>query len=91
MPKVSEALRAFLSARKTLANADLIDRWGVQMETQVNVAAGDGEPVGGKRTTWSNGTEVVQHPHPARTPTRSRRGRTTISPSPSPSTPRASA
>ena len=56
MPKVSEALRAFLSARKTLANADLIDRWGVQMETQVNVAAGDGEPVGGKRTTWSNGT-----------------------------------
>jgi len=57
MPKVSEALRAFLSARKTPANADLIDRWGVQMETQVNVAAGNGEPVGGKRSTWSNGTE----------------------------------
>ena len=27
------------------------------METQVNVAAGDGEPVAGKRSTWSNGTD----------------------------------
>ena len=27
MPLVSEALRNFLQARKTPANADLVDRW----------------------------------------------------------------
>ena len=27
------------------------------METQINVAAGDGEPVAGKRTTWSDGID----------------------------------
>jgi hypothetical protein len=58
MPKVSEALHAFLHARKTPANDDLIDRWGVHMETQLNVAAGDGEPVAGRRSTWSNGTDT---------------------------------
>ncbi|MEN6367676.1 MAG: primase-helicase family protein [Thermoguttaceae bacterium] len=55
MPKVTEALRAFLEARKTPANADLVARWGRNMETQVNVAAGNGEPVDGKRSTWSDG------------------------------------
>jgi len=55
MPKVTEALRRFLDARKTPANADLVARWGSHMETQVNVAAGDGEPVAGKRSTWSDG------------------------------------
>ena len=39
MPTVSEALCAFLQARKTPANADLVDRWSIALETQVNVAA----------------------------------------------------
>ena len=47
MPKVSEALSSFLRARATNANQDLVDRWGIHMETQMNVAAGDGEPVAG--------------------------------------------
>ena len=55
MPKVSEALYNFLQARKTAANADLVDRWSIGMEVQVNVAPGDGEPVAGKRSTWSDG------------------------------------
>ncbi len=55
MPKVSEAIYSFLHARKTPANADLVDRWAIGMETQVNVAPGDGEPVAGKRSTWSDG------------------------------------
>jgi len=55
MPKVSEAFHAFLHARQTPANADLVARWSIEMETQLNVAAGEGEPVAGKRTTWSDG------------------------------------
>jgi hypothetical protein len=51
MPKVSEALYNFLQARKTAANADLVGRWSIGMEVQVNVAPGDGEPVAGKRST----------------------------------------
>ena len=58
MPTVSEALHKFLQARKTPANADLIDRWSIAMETQLNVAVGDGEPVEGKRSTFSNGTDT---------------------------------
>ena len=58
MPTVSEALSKFLHARKTAANTDLIERWSIAMETQVNVAAGDGEPVPDKRSTWSNGTDT---------------------------------
>ena len=58
MPTVSEALYKFLSARKTPANADLIARWASRMETQVNVAVGDGEPVAGKRSTFTNGTDT---------------------------------
>ena len=57
MPQVSEALCNFLHARKTPTNADLIDRWSIDMETQVNVAAGNGEPVAGKRSTWSDGID----------------------------------
>ena len=48
MPTVSEALGKFLNARQTPANADLIARWSMAMETQVNVAVGDGEPVAGE-------------------------------------------
>ena len=58
MPKVSEALDNFLRARQLPANGDLIARWGVHMETQVNVAAGDGEPVAGKRSTFCNGADT---------------------------------
>jgi hypothetical protein len=58
MPTVSEALHKFLHARKTPANADLIDGWSIAMETQLNVAVGDGEPVEGKRSTFSNGTDT---------------------------------
>ena len=67
MSMVSETLHAFLQARKTPANADLVDRWSRAMETQVNVAQGNGEPVAGKRNTWSNenGTDIW---HPIRIP-----------------------
>jgi hypothetical protein len=58
MPLVSEALCNFLHARKTPANADLVDRWSIAMETQVNVLAADGEPVAGKRSTWTNGSDT---------------------------------
>ncbi|MGD0901175.1 MAG: hypothetical protein ABR915_25380 [Thermoguttaceae bacterium] len=58
MPLASEAIRSFLQARKTPANADLVDRWSLAMETQVNVLAGDGEPVAGKKSTWSNGSDT---------------------------------
>jgi len=54
---VSESIRTFLQARQTEANADLVARWSLDYETQVNVAAGTGEPVAGKRSTWSNGTD----------------------------------
>ena len=58
MPLVSEALRSFLHARKTPANADLVDRCSIDMEVQVNVMAGDGEPVAGKKSTWTNGSDT---------------------------------
>jgi hypothetical protein len=53
--KVTEAIKVFLNARKLPANADLVARWSACMETQLNVAAGNGEPVEGKRTTYSDG------------------------------------
>ena len=65
MPQVSEALHSFLQARKTPANADLVNRWSLAMETQVNVIAGDGELVAGKKSTWSNGGDTWYNiPHP---------------------------
>ena len=53
--KVTEAIQVFLKARNLPSNADLVARWSPAMETQVNVAAGNGEAVEGKRTTWSDG------------------------------------
>ena len=53
--KVTEAIKVFLEAQKLPANSDLIARWTLALETQLNVAAGDGEPVEGKRTTYSDG------------------------------------
>jgi hypothetical protein len=55
MPKVSQSLADFLNARKTRANADLIERWSVDMETQVNVSSEGGTPVDGKRSTYTDG------------------------------------
>jgi hypothetical protein len=70
MTQVSEALGLFLNARKMPANADLIERWSPAMETQCNAAQGDGEPVAGKRSTWTNGCETwwsIRIPHDAAT------------------------
>lgn len=61
MPTVSESLNNFLHARATSANADLIEKWYIGMETQVLVSAGNGEPVAGKRNTWSDGLETWHH------------------------------
>lgn len=56
MPKVTEAVCSFLRARRSSHNGpDLVDRWTSAMETQVNVAAGKGEPVAGKRNTFTDG------------------------------------
>ena len=68
--KLSESLHKFLNARKTAANTDLIDRWAIGMETQVNVRAANGEPVSGKRTTFSDGINTwwnIRIPHGADT------------------------
>jgi hypothetical protein len=53
--RVTQAIQVFLNARQLPANADLVARWSSAHETQVNVAAGNGEPVEGKRTTYSDG------------------------------------
>ena len=53
--KVTQAIKVFLNNTKLPANADLVARWSSSLETQVNVAAGNGEPVEGKRTTYSDG------------------------------------
>lgn len=56
MPKVTQAIQLFLNAKKATHNgADLLARWTPYMETQINVSAGLGEPVEGKRNTWSDG------------------------------------
>ena len=56
--KVTESILAFLQARKTDFNSDLVDRIAThwpQLECQVNVAADEGEPVAGKRSTYTDG------------------------------------
>jgi len=59
MPKVTEAIQNFLRARRTAHNGpDLLDRILAHpgaMEIQVNVAADNGEPVDGKRSTYTDG------------------------------------
>lgn len=56
---ITKALVDFLKARREAhPGKDLLDKYlehGTNMETQVNVAAGDGEPVHGKRATWTDG------------------------------------
>jgi len=56
MPKVTEAIQSFLRTRRETHNApELLDRWTPFMETQVNMAADNGEPVDGKRSTYTDG------------------------------------
>ena len=55
-PSVIESLTNFLAARRETHNdATLLDQWCPDMETQVNVSAGDGWPVDGKRSTYTDG------------------------------------
>jgi hypothetical protein len=64
MPTVTEAITHFLTAKlESHPGRDLLERYlsyggPSVMETQMNVAAGDGEPVEGRRNTWTNGTET---------------------------------
>ena len=58
MPTAIESLRSFLQARRVTHNGpDLLDHWTPAMETQVNVAAGKGDPVAGKRNTFTDGID----------------------------------
>jgi len=56
---ITKAIVDFLKARRAdHPGQDLLDRYlehGTDMETQLNVAAGNGEPVHGKRATWTDG------------------------------------
>jgi len=65
MPTVTEGLRRFLAARPDLPGADLIERYlhlgPKNLETQVNVAADDGDPVEGRRNTWTDGLSTWFH------------------------------
>ncbi|MBN1911684.1 MAG: AAA family ATPase [Pirellulales bacterium] len=55
MVKVSQALDNLFQARKTANNADLVERWSIEMETQTNSAQDEGKPVDGKRHTFTDG------------------------------------
>lgn len=59
MPKVTEAIYNFIRARRAVHNGpDLLDRilrHPGAMELQVNVAADNGEPVNGRRNTYTDG------------------------------------
>lgn len=65
MPTVTEGFRRFLAAQRDMPGADLLERylrWGPEnLETQVNVAAGDGDPVEGRRNTWTDGMQTWFH------------------------------
>ena len=58
--RVTESITSFLTARlKDHNGPDLLKTYlefGPNLETQVNVAAGQGEPVDGKRHTYTDGT-----------------------------------
>jgi hypothetical protein len=61
MPKVAHAISSFLTARKAAHNGpDLLERYlqyAQMMETQVNVSAGKGWPVDGKKSTYTDGID----------------------------------
>jgi len=58
---ISQAIVDFLKARRPEhPGQDLLNHYlqfGTALETQVNVAAGNGEPVHGKRATWTDGVD----------------------------------
>lgn len=60
MKFITEAIIAFLKGRRDEhPGQDLLDRYlkyGTDLETQVNVAAGTSEAVAGKRATWDTGS-----------------------------------
>lgn len=64
MPRVTEVLSRFLADKmREHPGADLVQRYldfggPAALETQVNVAAGEGEPVEGRRHTWSDGVDT---------------------------------
>jgi len=61
MPKVTQALNQFITARKAHHNGpDLLERFlqfAPWLETQVNVSAGKGWAVDGKRSTYTDGID----------------------------------
>jgi hypothetical protein len=60
--QVTTAIAHFLGAKRQSHNGpDLLDRWSVNLETQLMVNAGRGEPVAGKRNTWSDGVDSWWH------------------------------
>ena len=62
MPRVTEAITGFIQSIRSKHNApDLLDRWSPEMETQVMVAAGSGEPVDGKPGTYGDGCNEWWH------------------------------
>ena len=59
MPTATQSIHAFLKARATSANADLIERaLAPGMEFQANMAVGNGTAVDGKRSTWTDGVNT---------------------------------
>ncbi len=71
MATVSEVLHKFLLMQQAKHNSpDLLKRMKPGMEVQINVSAGDGEPVEGRRNTWTNGDYEwwnIRIPHKANT------------------------
>ncbi|MCD0462255.1 primase-helicase family protein [Roseiconus lacunae] len=62
MATVKQSLEGYLNARANeVAHADLIQRWHWGMETQIQVRQGDGEPVDGKRNTFTDGVREWWH------------------------------
>jgi hypothetical protein len=62
MPKVSTALKTFLSNPKVLHNCRELALWyNENMEVQIMAAADNGEPVAEKRNIWSDGTTEWGH------------------------------
>ncbi len=60
MPTVTEGIRRFLATQQArLPGADLIERYlhfgPENLETQINVASDGGDPVEGRRNTWTDG------------------------------------
>lgn len=59
MPKVTEAIQSFFMRAATTHNApELLARWSSAMETQVNVSAGRGVHVDGKKSTYTDGVDT---------------------------------